>query len=89
LIEQLEEKLKNDLFLEYRAKLFESLFLLAVLGKNVNRNCIEFKIVICAEREEDIIFYEYLKKKLKKYLANKLQSLFPSGGNDKVVVFLC
>jgi len=88
LIEQLEEKLKNNLFLEYRAKLFESLFLLSVLGRNLNGSSIEFKIVICAERREDIVFYDILKKKLKKYLANKLQSLFPPGGNDKAVVFI-
>ncbi|MEO2067883.1 MAG: hypothetical protein ABGX27_00005, partial [Desulfurobacteriaceae bacterium] len=87
-IKQLEEKLENDLFSEYREKLFESLFLLSVLGRNLNGSSIEFKIVVCAERKEDIVFYEHLKKKLKKHLANKLQSLFPSGGNDKVVVFV-
>jgi len=85
---KLEEKLKTDLFTEYRAKLFESLFLLALLGEIPNGKIVEFRIVICVNNQRDIYFYEVLRRKLKKYLANKLYSLFPPRGNDKVIVIL-
>jgi len=83
---QMEEKLKVDLFKEYRAKLFESLLLLALLGKTVNETNIELRIVICVANKKDISFYDLLKREVKKFLAKKLHSLFPSGKDDKVIV---
>ncbi len=88
LLKQMEEKLKTDLFVEYRAKLFESLLLLALLGETLNGKNVEFRIVICLVNKRDIYFYDELKRKAKKFLAGKLNSIFPPGSGDRVLTVL-
>jgi predicted ATPase len=57
-------------------------------SKAFNGKEVIFKIGVCIKRRKDIFFYDKLKRILKKHLAEKLQFLLPSEGNDKVIVFL-
>jgi hypothetical protein len=61
---------------------------LSILGIAFNGKEVIFKIGVCIKRRKDIFFYDKLKRILKKHLAEKLQFLLPSEGNDKVIVFL-
>ncbi len=86
-LQLIEQNIRENLFPEYREKLFESLLLLSLIGRDLNGKFIRFKIGICIERKEDIRFYDTLKRIIEKELSYKLQNLL-SDPNDKVIVFL-